>query len=339
MKIRHLPKTIPFTVILSLLLASLAGCGTNLKTETCRETRFLFDSNVYVEVYGSEAQDAGLSALKKMGQLDQALNIYNQNSELARINQAAGKNPVQVSPDTFSVIRESIEVAHLTEGSFNPAIGPMVQLWQKAKKEKTVPAQAEISKLIPLTNYRLIQLNKEESTVFLPVTGMSLDLGGIAKGFAVEQAVAVLKEAGIQSAMVVAGGNIFCLGTKPDGTAWRVGIRDPLNVKSIVGTVQLCNQGVDTAGDYEQYFTVNGKKYGHILDPGTGYPPEGVSSCTVVTDSPSFADASATAIVVMGVEKGLKQLEKSSGTQGMIIETNGTRHYSQGFKELFIASP
>jgi thiamine biosynthesis lipoprotein len=144
-----------------------------------------------------------------------------------------------------------------------------------------------------------------------------------------------LKEAGIKSALVTAGGNIYAIGNKSDGSAWQVGIRDPLDIGSIIGYIDVLNQAVDTSGDYEQYFIVNDIKYGHILDPFTGYPPQGVTSCTIIADSPAAADALATGIFAMGMEKGLARLETLSGVEGLMIDVNGGRHFPRDFQEMF----
>jgi thiamine biosynthesis lipoprotein len=323
-------------ILLCILSASLAGCGTSPQAESYRSSQFLFDTEVYIEAYGSGAEAAGIKAMTAMAALDKALDIYDPESELARINSSAGITPQRVSADTFAVVQEAIEMAQLTGGYYNPAVGPLVELWRGAKEDEVLPEPNEIERLLPLTDSRAVELNSKNQTIFLSISGMSLDLGGIAKGYAVEQAVSILRQAGISSAMVVAGGNVYAIGKKPDGTFWRVGIRNPLEVKGVMGYIEIRDEGVDTAGDYERFYTVDGRKYGHILNPYTGYPPEDVTSCTVLADDPTLADALATAVVAMGLEQGMAFLEKTPGVEGMIIDAKGGRHFTQGFENRFV---
>jgi thiamine biosynthesis lipoprotein len=210
-----------------------------------------------------------------------------------------------------------------------------VDLWQNAKNKSEIPDSHEIETVLRLVNYQDIELNGSDQTVFLPVVGMRLDLGGIAKGYAVESAVSILKGAGIVSGLVSAGGNIYALGYKPDGSAWRVGIRDPLDIDGVVGYIEIHDQAVDTAGDYVQYYIVNDIKYGHILDPFSGFPPQGETSCSVVTDNPAMADALATGIFAMGLDKGLKMLAMIPGVDGLIIDSGGGMHSFRGFEKMF----
>lgn len=155
------------------------------------------------------------------------------------------------------------------------------------------------------------------------------------EGWRRDRAVSILKEAGIESALVAAGGNVHAIGNKPDGSAWRVGITNPQKIDEVVGYVEIRDQAVDTSGDYEQFYTVNEKKYGHILDPFTGYPPEDVTSCTILASSSATADALATGIFAMGFEKGSVDLGRIPGIEGLIINSGGNFHFSQGFEEIF----
>lgn len=320
---------------LCILIIGLTSCSIALNKESYQVSAFLFDTEVSLEIYGAGSQAAGERAIEMMTGLDSALNIYESESEMAKVNQSAGKNPMTVSADTFAIISEALEIAELTGGAYNPAIGPLVELWRISQEKGTLPQPAEIQALLPLTDFRAVALDESTSTVFLPVEGMRLDLGGIAKGFAVERAVSILKDAGIESAKVAAGGNVYAIGSKQDGSPWRIGIRNPKKQNEIVGYVELKDQGIDTSGDYERFFEIDGNTYGHILDPSTGYPPKGVISCSIVADRPTLADALATATFLMGQEKGLPMLEAMSAVEGMIIDEAGTLHMTPGFEKIF----
>lgn len=322
-----------FSIFPVLLTTFLTACQSPKSEEVYRETRFLFDTEVYIEVYGPGAEQNGMKALKKMAAIDRAANRYSKDSEISKLNQAAGKMPVVLSKDTFDLLQESLKIADLTNGIFDPAIGPFVQLWLKAKSDKVLPSSEEIQKYLPLIHYKKVRLDPANKTAFLPESGMSIDLGAIAKGFAVEQAMSILKKAGITSAMVRAGGNIYTIGTKPDGSSWKIGIRDPHKLDSTIGYLEPLNQVVDTSGMYEQFFTVAGKKYGHIIDPRTGLPAEKTASCTIITDHPALADALSTAVFILGKEKGLALMKEFPRTEGIVIGTDGSRAMSPGFKK------
>ncbi|MFB6468126.1 FAD:protein FMN transferase [Cytobacillus sp. Hz8] len=316
--------------ILVLLASLLTSCQPSKSEEVFRETKFLFDTEVYIEAYGSGSERAGKKALERMAAIDQVTNFYSKSSEISKLNAAAGKKTVSLSQDTFELLERSLEIADLTKGAFDPAIGPLVQLWQTAKREKTLPSSKEIKSHLPLTNYRKIDLNANHYTAFLPTIGMSIDLGAIAKGFAVEKGMEILKEAGIQSAMVRAGGNIYTIGEKPDKSSWRVGIRNPLQLDETLGYVEPHNQVVDTSGNYEQSFTIDGKKYGHLIDPRTGYPAEKTASSTIIAKSPALADALATATFILGKKEGLKLIKDTPDVEGMIIGNDGSKAISAG---------
>ncbi|WP_176786025.1 FAD:protein FMN transferase [Desulfosporosinus hippei] len=296
-----------------------------------QETDFLFDTEVFIEAHGPGAQEAGLIAMGKMRALDRACNIYSPDSEVTALNQAAGEKPVPLSSDTFHLIQRSLEAGKLTNGIFDPTIGPLVKLWQEAKSKETLPTSEEIQKVLTLVDYKKVILNPDLKTAFLPTVGMSIDLGGIAKGYAVEQGINSLKQAGISSAMVVAGGNIGTINTKPDGTPWRVGIKDPQKPDCIIGYMEPRNQVVDTSGNYERFFTQEGKKYGHVLNPRTGRPTDRFASCTILTDSPTMADVLSTTLLILGTE-GLILINDLPNTQALLIDSDGLQFMSDGLK-------
>lgn len=329
----HLSKLILILGLLVLLSLFLTACNPNPFEETYQGTQFLFDTEVFIEAHGPGAEEAGLKAMEKMQALDRACNIYSPDSELTALNQAAGEEPVSLSDDTFHLVQRSLEAGELTKGIFDPTIGPLAQLWRKAKLEETLPSSDEIQKLLILVNYKKVILDPDHKTAFLPTSGMSLDLGGITKGYAVEQAIGILNQAGISSAMVVAGGNISTIGTKLDGSPWRVGIRDPQKPDGIIGYLEPINQVVDTSGNYERFFTVEGKSYGHVLDPRTGRPAVGVASCTIMTDNPTMADVLSTTALILGTEEGLTLIECIPNAKAIMIDSNGSRFMSTGLKD------
>jgi thiamine biosynthesis lipoprotein len=318
-------------VIVFLLFFLTTGCHS---AEPYQETKFLFDTEVYIEAYGPNAEKAVNKAMEKMAAIDQEANFYSEDSEIALLNQSAGKNAVHLSKDTFELLEKSLEIAELTSGAFDPAVGPFVQIWQTAKAEEVIPSEEKILQLLPLVDYKRVIIDSDNLTAYLPEAGMSIDLGAITKGFAVEKGMKILKEAGIKSAMVRAGGNVYTIGKKANGNSWRVGIRNPLQLDKTIGYIEPINQVVDTSGNYEQSFSINGHDYGHIINPRTGYPVEGTTSCTIIAENPALADALSTAVFVLGHEEGLALIEKTPKVEGFMVSTDGVRYMSSGFEGL-----
>ena len=327
-------KKIGFFSVLVLFISLLTACVPSENDEVYRETKFLFDTEVYIEAYGSDAEKAGKKAMKKMATIDQRANFYSVDSEITLLNGSAGKKPVPLSEDTFELLERALEIAELTNGAFEPTIGPLVQRWQRAKTDEELPSSVEIENLLQLIDYKKVVLDSDHLTAYLPEADMSIDLGAIAKGFAVEKGMKILMKAGIDSAMVRSGGNVYTIGEKPDGTSWRVGIRNPLQLDEKIGYVEPQNQVVDTSGNYEQSFKINGKEYGHIINPRTGYPAEGTASSTIIANSPSLADALSTAVFILGPEKGIALIEEIPETEVYIIDSNGSRYISSRFEGL-----
>lgn len=323
------------SIILFLLCLS-GGIGFKLYNQNVhyRETRFLFDTEVYLEAHGWGAKRSVLQALDCMNEIDAKLNKFSKGSELDRLNQAAGVEPVEVSNLTFDVIQQSVQIAEMTQGAFDPTIGPLVALWGFGSEgQQRVPSAEAVETTLKLVDYRKVVLDQEKKTVYLTQKGMVLDLGAIAKGYAVDQAVSILTKNSITSALVSAGGSIYTIGRKEDHSPWQIGIRDPAAKGKVVGYVQLENQAIDTSGDYERFFWTEGKKYNHILDPRSGYPVQGVSGCTVIMAEASQADAFATAVFVLGAEKGLKLIEEKNGS-GLIINSEGGLVLSSKVKDV-----
>ncbi|HHV64942.1 MAG TPA: FAD:protein FMN transferase [Peptococcaceae bacterium] len=324
-------------LVLFWLFCFFGWQGYNLYEKNChyRETRFLFDTEVFIEAHGWGAKRAVGEAFATLQELHQKLNKFSPDSEIYLLNSKAGLEPVEVSALTFDLIEYSLYFSRITDGAFDPTVAPLVKLWGFGEdKPQKVPAVEDIRQALRLVGYQKVVLDKERRTVYLPEKGMSLDLGAIAKGYAVKQAVNILKNNNISSALVTAGGNIYALGRKENGEPWKIGIRDPLQQGGIIGYVQLENEVIDTSGDYERYFWEEGQRYSHIIDPRSGYPVQGLSSCSVLTDDPCAADALATAVMVLGAEKGLDLIEQQK-IMGVLITSNGKIILSQKMQGRF----
>ncbi|MGM0653227.1 MAG: FAD:protein FMN transferase, partial [Bacillota bacterium] len=226
---------------------------------------------------------------------------------------------VEVSPEALYVTEQAVEFAELTEGSFDPTIAPLVDLWGFLGQEYRLPELQELERKIPFVDYADLEIDRDHSELFLPREQMGLELGGIAKGFIVDQALQVLEQAGVKHAFINAGGDIGLLGSKPGGEPWRVGISDPRETERIIAVLSIDSCSVVTSGDYERSFVEGGEKYHHILDPETGMPADELASVTVVADTTLTADVLSTAVFVLGPQRGLQLLDDLDEAEGVLI--------------------
>ena len=270
---------------------------------------------------GAKCIEAALAEIRKV---DDLMSDYKEDSEISRVNQDAFTRPVEVGESTFEVIRRSIEFSRLTDGAFDITVGPLVQLFRKAKNDGIAPTPEQIADAKARVGYEKLVLNDTDHTVRFTVEGMSLDLGGIGKGYAVDKAIEAARKLGASGAMVDIGGDVRCFGTPPKGREkWIVGLQDP-NIDDFGGSglllkLQVSDTAIITSGDYQQFAIIDGKKQSHIIDRRTGKGAEGLSSVTIIAPNATDADALATAVSVMGPEKGLALIEKLPQTEAILI--------------------
>ena len=297
-------------------------------------SEFLMDTFVSIRAVGPNAEQAVQAAFDEMRRIESLMSRHISTSDVSRINLGAGGSPVKVTRETFYVIEEAVRCAGLTNGAFDITIGPLMDLWGFGTSNPVIPGAEEIEQARSLVGWELVELDSENMTVRLPIQGMSIDLGGIAKGYAAEQGTQVLKEYGIPHALIDAGGNIVAAGPRPDGEPWRIGIRNPRGegVDDTIGPMlHVVNEAVATSGDYERFFIHDGKRYHHILHPGTGMPVETVSSVTVMAKDSLHADMLSTAVFVLGPDEGMEFVETLDGVSAMIVDTDGNTLFSKGF--------
>jgi len=265
----------------------------------------------------SRASDA---AFERIARLDDTMSDYNPRSELMSLCQRAGGPPVPVSEDLFQVLARSQALAERTDGAFDITVGPVVRLWRRARRQHEMPAVDELAHARELVGHEKLRLDPRARTAQLLKKGMLLDLGGIAKGYAADQALAILKRHGITSALVVAGGEVAVSAPPPGRKGWRIGIA-PLESPDRPPTrfLLLHDAAVSTSGDAEQYVEIEGKRYSHIVDPRTGIGVVGRSSVTVVASDATTSDGMATAVSVLGPEQGLELVRSTPATAALII--------------------
>jgi thiamine biosynthesis lipoprotein len=242
-------------------------------------------------------------------------------SELGRVNQSAGKQAVSVSAELMAVLRRALYFAELTGGAFNPAIGPLVKLWGIGTENARLPDEGMIRDALALTDYRDVEVDAGRQTVYLQHEGMSLDLGGIAKGYAADEVVKLLREAGIRRAVIDLGGNVYAHGSKSNGQKWRIGVQNPLLSRGeYLAVEEAADKALVTSGVYERFFEENGIRYHHILDSKTGYPAAtGLLSVTIITVSSTDADALSTSVFALGYEKSAALLSFFPGTEAVFV--------------------
>jgi thiamine biosynthesis lipoprotein len=265
-----------------------------------------------------------------MEDIDRRFNALNPLSPVYQFN----KNSIPIADrDIVDLVRTALDVAERTDGAFDITVYPLVELWGFYAKAPAVPEAAQIAECLKRVGWRNLAI--EDGKLVKRQNGTEIDLGGIAEGYAVTEAVRVLKEAGIRSALVDAGGDIYAFG-HVRGRPWRVGVRNPRG-DGIIGAVDISDGSVSTSGDYERFFEKDGIRYPHIFDPKTGYPPRGVISATVVSSNAALADAWALAVFVMGAQKGLERIRELPGAEALVVTADGTTHVTPGLKARLLA--
>jgi thiamine biosynthesis lipoprotein len=278
----------------------------------------------------------------RLHEIEKRMSANAEGTEITRANALSGLSPAKLSPDTFALLSRAIEFAGLSGGGFDPSIGALVKLWGIGTDAARLPSPGEIAKALALVGYRDLVLDPGARTVFLPRAGMKLDLGGIAKGYAADEGARILREAGIDRAILDFGGNILVLGGKTKDAGWKVGILDPFlgkeDRKLSIASIECRDEAVVTSGVYERYFVdeASGKRYHHIFDPATGYPVEnGLVSVSIVTGDSTMADALSTSLFVLGRERGMA-LGEELGMGVIMIDSEKRVYLSKGLRERFV---
>lgn len=287
----------------------------------------------------SEAEQIRETVLNEIERLETILSRTRAESEVSEINRQAGIKAVVVSKEVLDVTERAYEYALLSEGAFDPTIAPLIDLWGFLDHSYRVPGPAEIAETLDLVNFKLLQIDRKEESIYLPEKEMGLELGGIAKGFIVDRVLEVLLAAGVEHAFVNAGGDIGLIGAKPDGEEWRIGIRNPREEHKIIAIIPAADGSIVTSGDYERAFTENGVSYHHILDPETGMPARGLISVTILAGQAIEADALSTAVFVLGPERGMELIEKIDGAEGVLITPQLEIMVSSGLEDIIELHP
>jgi thiamine biosynthesis lipoprotein len=304
-------------VLAALALASLSAC---VLSEPLKRSEYVLGTNCSLTFYDPGHKAAMVAVFARLREIEGRMSANKAGTEIDAINQSAGVEPVRVSPDSFFVIKTALEYGKKTKGALDVTIGPLVKLWGIGSKDARVPDQDEIEAAKALVDYRLVRLDEAALSVFLPKAGMRLDLGAVAKGYAADEAVRILKQAGVKRAIIDLGGNIYAMGKKRKDADWRIGIQSPDTTRgTYLGILSVADESLVTSGDYERFFEKDGKRYHHILDAKTGEPSaSGLRSVTVVGKPSMACDALSTSMFVLGRKKGL-ELAKTMPELGFIF--------------------
>jgi thiamine biosynthesis lipoprotein len=262
-------------------------------------------------------------AILEIQRIEQLLTTFNDSSETNLVNKNAGKQPVAVSNEMFCLVNRSLKLSQLTQGAFDITYGGAdKRLWNFDSTLTSLPTPEVAKQLVQLVNYKNVLLNDEKQTIYLKQKGMRIGFGGIGKGYAAEQAKAVLKQNGVTSGIVNAAGDLTAWGCQPNGKPWTIGIANPEAVSHPFSYLDITDMAVATSGNYEKFIMIDGKKYSHTINPKTGLPVTGIKSVTIICSNAEIADAMATPVMIMGVEVGLDLINQVKGIACVIIDDN-----------------
>ena len=318
------------SAMLSALLF-LTGCSAESSPEPVQGTFFAMDTMMDFTIYGESGLINQSESL--IASLESLVSVTDTGSELYAINQTGSGT---LTGKASSLMEQALEICRRTDGALDLSIYPIVRAWGFTTGSYQVPDEAEIQALLPLVDYRKIQYDAATGTVTVTLPeGMEIDLGSVAKGYAGQLAAQMLREHGVQSALLNLGGNVQTVGAKPDGSPWQIGIKDPQGEDAMM-VLSVEDQAVVTSGGYERYFEQDGQTYWHIMDPSTGHPADsGLISVTIVGDEGVVCDGLSTALFVMGLEKAADLWAQSGDFEAVFVTASGEVYITEGLRDRF----
>lgn len=293
----------------------------------------LMGTEVHVSAWHKQDQKAKLAvedALTEMRRINALMSTYESSSELSLLNREAAQTATVVSTELLGLINRSLEISQSTRGAFDVTYASVGYLYDY--RAGTKPEGKRIQAQLPAVNYQHVIINQQASTVAYSHPDVRVDLGGIAKGYAVDRSIEIIKQHGIQNAIVTAGGDTRVLGKKLD-RPWVVGIQNPRSEKEVVAVIPLVNESISTSGDYERYFDEQGIRYHHIIDPKTGDSAREVRSVSILGEESTYADALSTSLFVLGLDSGMQLINTIHGYEAILVDQEGQLHYSRGLQQ------
>lgn len=328
-------KTLPLLTSAALLLASLSACGKASSDESDKAySRDIFAMDTYMSIRAYGGGESALDAADEcIRSLENKFSVTLPESDVSRINSSSGE-PVEVSADTAAVLRKAVETGRLTGGALDVTAYPIVKEWGFTTGNYRIPSQECLNELLRSVDFTKLLLDADSVT--LP-EGMQLDLGALAKGYTGDKVVESLRENGAASGIISLGGNVQSFGEKPDGSPWKVAVRDPFAPETDMCTITIGEKAVITSGNYERCFTgEDGKSYWHIIDPADGFPADnGIVSATIIGDEGLTCDALSTAVFVMGAERAADLWNKDRSFDMILVTDDKKILYTEGIADSF----
>lgn len=332
-KLKNIIRVVLLIVILVLIYFSIKSQNTLLENKKISQGIFAMDTYMEIQAYGDTANEAISAAIKEIQRLDALLSTGSDESEVSVLN----KNKTgRVSDDYAYLLQRSKGLWESTQGAFDITIYPVMRAWGFSDKDYRVPSDEEINNLLKNTDASKINFDEETNTVLIP-ENMEVDFGGIAKGYTSDKVAWILKEYKTESALINLGGNVWALGAKPDGSLWKVAIKNPYKKGEYIGVVSVKDKAVITSGGYERYFEKDGESYHHIINPENGKPAKGgLASVTIVSNDATLADGLSTALYVMGMDKAINYWkEYNQEFEAVLCDDLGMIYVTEGLEGYF----
>ena len=316
--------------LVALLLSLFLLFGCQARPKQLARTDYLLDTVVTLTLYGATEADLD-AAFNEIRRLNGLLDAYSPDSDLGKLQAAAGREPVAASPETMELLLFAKEMYEKTGGYLDVTVGPLIDLWD-IRNGGHYPTDRELSAALDLLGMDDLVLDEGKGTAYLARSGMRLDLGALAKGYIADRVKALLLERGVKSGVIDLGRNILLIGEKPGKAAFSIGIQSPGSAGEMLRVLSLRDKSLVTSGTYERYFEHEGKRYHHVLDPFTGFPADrSLAAVTVLSDSSLWGDALSTACLLLGADDGLKLVDSIPDVEALFVLADGSVITSAGF--------
>lgn len=276
----------------------------------------------------TEADNHIQNAIDEIQRIENLISEWNPNSAVSNINLNAGIKPIEVPSELLNLTQRAINFSNLTNGAFDISFASINHIWKFDGSMTQLPTQCQIENSIANIDYNNIVIDADKSTIYLKKKGMKIGFGSIGKGYAADKARQLLQDKGVSGGIINASGDISVWGTQPSGSAWIIGITNPMNPNNLFATFPMTNGAVATSGTYEKFVVINGQKYSHIINPKTGMPAKGVMSATVFAPSAELANGFSTSIIVMGAISGVALINRYKALSCLVIDDDGGIHTS-----------
>lgn len=313
-------------------MVAISALWTEARGDWVSDSRAMMGTEVRVLAWHDSAiagERSVAAVFEEIARIEALMSTYREDSRISEINREAHERPVAAGNELYGLIVRALDVSVLTRGAFDITYDSVGQHYDF--RSGKYPDAATITEALPRIDYRLVETRATDATIRFAAAGVRINLGGIAKGYAVERGIEILKRDGIRNAIVTAGGDSRLLGDRR-GQPWIVGVRDPREDGEVAVRIPLVDEAVSTSGDYERFFVEDGRRYHHILTPTTGEPASGVQSATVVGPDAVLTDALSTSVFVMGVDEGLRLIATLPDYEALVIDADGRLFYSDGLR-------